>query len=101
MKITRKKNKDTTTLSFEGELTIYHVAESKTELFASHERLTDKIALDLHSVSEIDTAGVQLLLFARIFFANLHKTVFIAKSNEVVDSVLIKLDISSQFTLES
>lgn len=101
MKITRKKNKETTTLSFEGELTIYHVAESKTELFANHERLTDKIALDLHNVSEIDTAGVQLLLFARIFFAKLHKTVFIAKSNEVVDSVLTKLDISSQFTFES
>lgn len=101
MNITRKKNKEITTLSFEGDLTIYHVTESKTALFAEHEKLTDKIALDLQKVSEIDTAGVQLLLFARIFFAKLHKTVFIAKSNEIVDSVLTRLDISSQFTLES
>ncbi|HEX7762814.1 MAG TPA: STAS domain-containing protein [Cellvibrio sp.] len=101
MKITRKKNRETTTLSFEGDLTIYHVTESKAEIFADHERLTDKIALDLHSVSEIDTAGVQLLLFTKVFFAKLHKTVFITKSNEMVDSVLTKLDLSSQFSLES
>jgi len=100
MKITRKKTKDTTTLSFEGDLTIYHVTESKEELFADHERLTDKIAFDLHNVSEIDTAGVQLLLFAKVFFAKLDKTVFIVKSNEMVDAVLTKLDLTSHFSLE-
>ncbi len=101
MKITRKKNKDITTLSFDGDLTIYQVAETKDELFADHERLTENIALDLHKVGEIDTAGVQLLLFAKLFFSNLHKTIFIVKSNEIVDSVLIKLDIYSQFSRES
>jgi hypothetical protein len=55
----------------------------------------------LHSVSEIDTAGVQLLLFAKVFFAKLDKTVFIVKSNEMVDAVLTKLDLTSHFSLES
>lgn len=100
MKITRKKNKDTTTLLFEGDLTIYHVTESKEELFADYEHLTDKIALDLHKLSEIDTAGVQLLLFAKVFLAKLHKSVFIVKSNEMVDAVLARLDLASHFSLE-
>jgi anti-sigma B factor antagonist len=101
MKITRKKNKETMTIFFEGDLTIYHVMQSKESLFADHENLPNKIALDLRNVSEIDSAGVQLLLFARIYFAKLQKNLFIAKSNDLVDAVLNKLDVSSQFALES
>ncbi|MFC3116267.1 STAS domain-containing protein [Cellvibrio fontiphilus] len=101
MKITRKKNKDITTLAFDGDLTIYQVTETKDELFADHERLTENIALDLHKVGEIDTAGVQLLLFAKRFFSDVNKNIFIVKSNEIVDSVLHKLDIYSQFTQDA
>lgn len=101
MKITRKKTKDITTLIFEGDLNIYEVAVTREELFADYEHLTEKIALDLHAVGEIDTAGVQLLLFAKQFFAGLHKAVFIVKSNEMVDSVLEALDVSRNFSLES
>lgn len=101
MKITRKKNKDITTLAFDGDLTIYQVTETKDELFADHERLTENIALDLHKVGEMDTAGVQLLLFAKRFFSDVNKNIFIVKSNEIVDSVLHKLDIYSQFTQDA
>lgn len=101
MKITRKKTKDTSTLQFEGELTIYYVTETKNELFADHEHLCDTIALDLHKVGEIDTAGVQLLLFAKHFFSQLHKKIVIVKSNENVDAVLQRLDLTTQFALEN
>lgn len=101
MHITRKKNKDTTTLVFEGELTIYNVAQAKDELFADYESLGDKVALDLQAVAEIDTAGVQLLLFAKKFFAGLHKKIFISKANEVVESVLGVLDVNAQFAKEN
>ncbi|MEN0035549.1 MAG: STAS domain-containing protein [Cellvibrio sp.] len=101
MNISRKKSKDTTTLVFEGDLTIYYVAQIKDELFADYEKLADKIALDLTSVTEIDTAGVQLLLFAKKFFSSVHRSVFITKSNESVESVLTALDVNSQFALES
>lgn len=97
MKIERKKSKDTSTLIFDGELTIYNVSQLKDELFADYENLAEKIALDLQAVSDIDTAGVQLLLFAKKFFANIHKTVFITKSNESVESVLAALDVNTQF----
>lgn len=99
MKIERKKSKDTSTLVFEGELTIYNVSQLKDELFADYDKLADKVALDLQAVTEIDTAGVQLLLFAKKFFSAIHKSVFITKSNESVESVLIALDVNSQFAL--
>lgn len=101
MNISRKKSKDTTTLVFEGDITIYHVAQIKDELFADYEKLADKIALDLDGVTEIDTAGVQLLLFAKKFFASVHKSLFITKSNESVDTVLTVLDVNTQFAMES
>jgi anti-anti-sigma factor len=101
MNISRKKSKDTSTLIFEGDLTIYYVSQIKDELFADYEKLADKIALDLGAVGEIDTAGVQLLLFAKKFFASVHRPLFITKSNESVDSVLTALDLNTQFAMES
>jgi anti-sigma B factor antagonist len=101
MNISRKKSKDTTTLVFEGDITIYYVAQIKDELFADYEKLADKVALDLEGVTEIDTAGVQLLLFAKKFFASVHRSLFISKSNESVDIVLTVLDVNTQFAMES
>ena len=101
MNISRKKSKDTTTLIFEGDLTIYYVTQIKDELFADYEKFSDKIALDLHAVNEIDTAGVQLLLFAKKFFSSVHRTVSITRSNESVESVLTALDVNTQFSMES
>ena len=101
MNISRKKNKDTTTLVLEGDLTIYYVTQIKDEIFADYEKLADKIALDLGAVGEIDTAGVQLLLFAKKFFSTAHRSMFISKSNESVDAVLTALDVNSHFAMES
>lgn len=86
---------------FEGDLTIYYVAQIKDELFADYEKLADKVALDLTAVGEIDTAGVQLLLFAKKFFAAVRRPLFITKSNESVESVLTALDVNTQFAMES
>jgi anti-sigma B factor antagonist len=100
MNIVRKKNKDTTTLVLEGDLTIYYVAQIKDEIFADYDKLADKVALDLSAVSEIDTAGVQLLLFAKKFFSAVHRSFFISKSNESVDTVLTVLDVNNHFVME-
>ncbi len=98
MKIERKKSKDTSTLIFEGELTIYNVSQLKDELFADYDKLAEKVALDLEAVSEIDTAGVQLLLFTKKFFTAIQKPVFISKSNESVENILAALDVNTLFT---
>lgn len=101
MNISRQKNKDTTTLEFAGDLTIYQVAQVKQDLLADYETLADKVALDLTWVNEIDTAGVQLLLFAKKFLTSVDRTVFIVHSNESVESVLTALDLKNYFSLES
>lgn len=97
MKIHCKKNKNVTTLVIEGELTIYQVGVAKQELFKDYQKLTGDVALDLQQVTEIDTAGVQLLLFAKKLFSDMGKTLYISKNNDAVENVLNALDVNQQF----
>lgn len=57
-------NTSVTTLRIDGEMNIYHAAELKQMLL---EPLKDGVnmELDLSGVTDIDTAGVQLLMLAR------------------------------------
>lgn len=96
MKIERKKNKDTTTLVCSGEFTIYHVSQIRKDLLSKPEAFTEKVALDLHQVTEIDTAGVQLLLFAKKLLKDFEKDLFISKNNESIDKVLTTLNVKGQ-----
>ena len=59
MKISKKK--DGYHITAEGELTIYTAAETSRQF---HESLAETVAvtIDLSHVTEIDTAGVQILL---------------------------------------
>lgn len=59
-------------LAVEGELTIYRAAELKDVLLAAV-REHEEPAFDLSSVTEFDSAGVQLLLVARQEAARLGK----------------------------
>lgn len=56
--------RDGTTLKAQGELTIYHAAEAKAALHAALAG-PGALELDLSGVSELDTAGVQVLLWAK------------------------------------
>jgi anti-anti-sigma factor len=61
---TSQSKRGTHQLVLEGELTIYCAAEIKTKLaqaMAQH----DAIEVDLSGVTEVDTAGVQLMLIAK------------------------------------
>lgn len=97
MSVERKKSKETTTLTISGDLTIYSVAQLKDEILNDLENLEQQVALDLQSVSEIDTAGIQLLLFTQKHFLKHQKHLYLAKSNEVVDSVLTTFDLQAAF----
>ncbi len=57
----RKKKNEATVLRIEGELTIQRALELKDALLAS----PPPDELDLSGVTDIDTAGVQLLMLAR------------------------------------
>lgn len=101
MNITHKNTKSGTSLSIEGELTIYSVAQAKQDLLQDYSSFSEQVALDLHKVSELDTAGVQLLLFLQKFLHELGKKLYLVKSNEQVDETLATLDIAAYFTLEN
>jgi anti-sigma B factor antagonist len=97
MGVTRKKNKDQSVLAFEGEMTIYTVAHLKEAVFAEHDHLTGKIAFDLQAVTEMDTAGVQLLLCIKKCLTTAASDVKLGKTNELVDAVFSTLDVNSHF----
>ena len=55
---------DTSTLCLEGELTIYNAADTKARLAEGLGR-PGGLAVDLSAVTEVDSAGLQLLVLAR------------------------------------
>ncbi len=55
---------DGDTLKATGELTIYHAAEAKAA-FQAALAAPDGLQLDLSGVAELDTAGIQVLLWAK------------------------------------
>jgi anti-sigma B factor antagonist len=60
----KKRKSDPAMLSIHGELTIYRAAELKQELLAA--LATPAILeIDLSGVTDIDTAGLQLLMLAK------------------------------------
>lgn len=101
MNVIRKNNKSGTALSLDGELTIYTVSQVKQALLEDYENFSSPVALDLHGVSEIDTAGLQLLLFVQKQLGSLDKKLHLVKSNEHVDALFKHLDVASYFTLEN
>jgi anti-anti-sigma factor len=86
-------------LRIEGELTIYRAAQLcdvlKGSLAAVPERAT--LALDLSAVTEMDSAGAQLLISAQKSARSTGRALRIAASNAAVDEVLAILRLELQF----
>lgn len=97
MKISRKKNRNQILMKFDGELTIYSAMQSRDLIFQDQEAWPELVALDLHAVEELDTAGVQLLLLMDKLQRARAGRVVIDSSNEQVDRVLELLDITHYF----
>lgn len=76
-------------MSIEGELTISRSAELKElilPLITSHEEI--EIEIDLSHVSEIDAAGVMLMISARLEARQNKKTLrFVGHSGQVTEAV--------------
>ena len=61
MNILCEKSDSSMKMKIQGDMTIYHAAESKPILLRALDEATD-LDIDLSAVSEIDSAGLQLLL---------------------------------------
>lgn len=87
----------TSLLRIEGEMTIYRALELKQLLLMQLEQ-SAALELDLGSVTEFDTAGVQLLILAcRSARATQRKLRLVAQSPAVAE-VLELLDIAKHFS---
>jgi len=73
------------TLEITGEMTIYTAAEQKGQLLAFIES-GESLEINLSQVSELDTAGTQLLILAKQEAASAKKRLrFVMHSNAVLD----------------
>ncbi|MDD5113946.1 MAG: STAS domain-containing protein [Methylobacter sp.] len=73
------------TLDIEGELTIFTAADQKPQLLAFLES-GDELEVNLAGVTEIDSAGLQLLILIKREAAHAGKTLrFVMHSKVVVD----------------
>lgn len=52
-------------LKLSGELTIYRAAEMKAQLLSALEACPDRLEVDLAEVSDLDSAGLQVLVVAK------------------------------------
>ncbi len=94
MNISMQPYEDGLSLKLVGEMTIYTAQESYQALLSHRESVVGDLYLDLSEVSEMDTAGVQLLLYLdRHMLPNHH--IHILQSNPSVDTVLNLYDIKT------
>ena len=74
-------------LSLSEDLTIYHALDQK-QLLLDALAGTDELELDLLNVSEIDTAGLQLLILLKKEAQRTNKRVSIVAHSQAVRSVI-------------
>jgi len=81
-------------LVLDGELTIYDAAELK-DLLLERLHASSTLTVDLSGVTELDTAGVQLMLMLQHESAALGKTLQWKKHSAHVSQVLALLNLGS------
>ena len=96
MTASKKRGGETSSLRVEGEMTIYRAAELKQTLLTALDK-PGTVEVDLSAVTELDTAGAQLLLLAKnTAHAKKRKLRLVAHSPAVLD-VLDLLNLTSFF----
>lgn len=83
-------------LQMEGELTIYHGQEIRDGLI-DHLAANDEIEVDLGGVSEMDTAGFQLLLAAKREGTRLGKVVRFVSHSQAALELIDLYNMAAQF----
>ena len=84
----------------EGALNIYTALDLKTQLLQALEQ-PGALHLDLHSVDDMDTAGMQLLVLAQRECERLGKSLVLQYPSESVMDVLLMYRMESAFVIES
>ncbi|WP_409525201.1 STAS domain-containing protein [Nitrincola sp. MINF-07-Sa-05] len=88
--------KETCHAFLSGELNIYHAADMKPKLLAALERCTE-MELHLADVSEIDTAGLQLLVLIEQEAARTGKPLRLNDHSPAVVDIIQLFDLAGYF----
>ena len=96
MHINVQQKNDVCHLKMEGELTIYHGQEIKNRLI-EHLAANNEIEVDLGGVSEMDTAGFQLLLAAKREGTRLGKSVRFVSHSQAALELIDLYNMAAQF----
>lgn len=92
MDVVIREHAECTHVEVDGELTIYSAAESKTH-FLKALSLGAKIEVDLAAVTEIDTAGLQLMLMLKRESQQRGKTLAFTHHSAVVREMIELLNL--------
>jgi anti-anti-sigma factor len=84
-------------LTLAGEMTIYQAAELKPKLLAALSCGANAIDIDLDAVTEIDSAGIQLLLAARSAIEASGGTLTVAARSAAVQEVFDLFGVADRF----
>lgn len=87
---------ETRQLKIEGDMTIYHALELKQTLLEALQQCAE-LDVDLSSVSEIDTTGVQLLLLAQHVADEGKQTLRLSNPSAAVREVFALLNLGIHF----
>lgn len=85
-----------TQLAIQGEMTIYTASEQKKAL-SDQLNASKELQIDLSGVSEIDSAGLQLLMFIKREAAEHQIPLSLIQHSQVVVEVLELLNLSTHF----
>jgi anti-anti-sigma factor len=94
--IQEAKRNGQTVLKLAGELTIYSASEAKTGLAKYSDKKSPQ-ELDLSGIEEIDTAGVQVLLWAKREAAGRKRPITLVNHSAAVIDALDLLKVTSLF----
>ncbi len=83
-------------LRIEGEMTIYQAAEQKQTLLAALEQ-AEELEVDLAAVTELDTAGVQILILAKKQALATQRKLRLVAHSSAVQEVLELLNLAAYF----
>jgi len=93
---TKKKDKNLTELAIQGEMTIYTALEQKQAL-SEHLNDCKELHIDLSGVDELDSAGLQILLFMKRAAAEHQIKLCLTQHSQSVIEVFELLDLSKHF----
>ncbi|MYM36939.1 STAS domain-containing protein [Duganella sp. FT50W] len=87
---------DVTHLSLDGEMTIYRAADLKVTVLEAL-RKTRALEIDLSAVTELDTAGLQLLMLAKQTAAAEQRELRLVRHSPAVVEIFAMLDLGAFF----